>query len=119
MNSFEDIIMLAQQSINKIDNIIKDEMENQATMCVADIQLVTPVDTGNLRRSITHEQVKKEGNQFVCNIGSAISYAPYVEEGYRTSNGGFVQGKHMIRDNVEIYQSDLINAIEGRIQREV
>lgn len=36
----------------------------------------SPVDTGNLRNSITHET---EGN--TTNIGSNVEYAPYVEMG--------------------------------------
>lgn len=38
-----------------------------------------PVDTGNLRNSITHQQVDESTEA----IGSAVSYAPMVELGTR------------------------------------
>lgn len=37
-----------------------------------------PVDTGNLRNSITHSVVIEEG---ACYVGRDIEYAPYVEFG--------------------------------------
>lgn len=43
------------------------------------IKLV-PVDTGNLRNSITHK-VAEDGWEFVCYIGTNNEYAAYVELG--------------------------------------
>lgn len=39
---------------------------------------VCPVDTGNLRNSISHKVEKEEG---ACYIGTNVEYAPYVEFG--------------------------------------
>lgn len=47
-----------------------------------------PVDTGNLRNSITHQVNAEEGEMI---IGSAVEYAPYIELGtgiYATEGGG-------------------------------
>lgn len=67
----------------------------------------TPVDTGELRMSsmATNDEV-----------GYTKDYAPHVEYGHRTANGGYVEGQHFLESNVEqqrkIYRSDLKDAIE-------
>lgn len=69
----------------------------------------TPVDTGELRNSSSADP-----NDGV--MGYAASYGPHVEFGHRTRNGGYVQGQHFLRDNVEtqrpIYRQDLQKAIK-------
>lgn len=69
----------------------------------------TPVDSGELRlsSSVSGEE-----------MGYAKDYAPHVEYGHRTKNGGYVQGQRFLQDNVEtqrdIYRQDLLNQIRGR-----
>lgn len=67
----------------------------------------TPVDTGELRKWITKN---KDG------ITYTKEYAPHVEYGHRTRNGGYVPGQRFLRKNVEIqreiYEKDLLNAIK-------
>lgn len=74
----------------------------------------TPVDTGKLKES--RFLSKPNGNGFSGEVGYTIEYAPHVEYGHRTLNGGFVQGQHFLRDNVEeqkpIFRQDLIDAIK-------
>lgn len=66
----------------------------------------TPVDTGELRLSLGHS-----GDT----VGYAKSYAPHVEYGHRTANGGYVQGQRYLKRNVEtqrpIFQQDLIDQL--------
>ena len=67
----------------------------------------TPVDTGELRNSSS-----SSGEE----MGYSADYAPHVEYGHRTRSGGYVQGQHYLKKNVEtqrkIYKDDLINAIK-------
>lgn len=67
----------------------------------------TPVDTGELRKGITKN---KDG------ITYTKEYAPHVEYGHRTRNGGYVPGQSFLRKNVEIqreiYEKDLLDAIK-------
>ena len=62
----------------------------------------TPVDTGELRISLGH--VKDV-------VGYTKDYAPHVEYGHRTVNGGYVQGQRFLKRNVDtqrpIFQEDL------------
>lgn len=125
------MLVEAQRTAQKIDNIIKEELEEKSTMCVASIQAVTPVKHGHLRRSMTHSNIIKVPSGWSVTVGSAISYCQAVEEGHRQKVGqyvpaigkrlkrSFVPGKHMIRDNVQRYQPIVENSIATRIQREV
>lgn len=66
----------------------------------------TPVDTGELRESSV-----ASGDE----MGYTKEYAPHVEYGHRTVNGGFVQGQRFLQANVEvqreIYREDVLKAI--------
>lgn len=65
----------------------------------------TPVDTGELRNSSSARDDE---------MGYTKDYAPHVEYGHRTPNGGYVQGQRFLQKNVEeqqeIYIEDLRNA---------
>lgn len=62
----------------------------------------TPVDTGELRISLTQSQDV---------VGYTKDYAPHVEYGHRTVNGGYVQGQQFLKKNVDtqrpIFEKDL------------
>lgn len=62
----------------------------------------TPVDTGELRISL---------GQSGDTVGYTKSYAPHVEFGHRTVNGGYVQGQRFLKKNVDaqrqIFERDL------------
>lgn len=69
----------------------------------------TPVDSGQMRNSSRADLNNGE-------IGYTTEYAPHVEYGHRTRNGGYVQGQRFLQRNVDtqrpIYKQDLINAIK-------
>lgn len=88
MSSFEERIR--QQIINDA----ADRLDVIATQAVSDVQMLCPVDTGTLRRSITRSDVEVYGNEISVKIGSAVEYAPYVEYGH-INGGTFVPGYHM------------------------
>lgn len=66
----------------------------------------TPVDTGELRISLS-----QSGDL----VGYTKDYAPHVEYGHRTVNGGFVPGQRFLKKNVDaqraIFRQDLIEQI--------
>lgn len=57
-----------------------------------------PVDTGNLRNSITHQ---REGDDTEL-IGTSVEYAPYVEIGHHQEPGRYVPaiGKRLVASYV-------------------
>lgn len=131
MKSFEDLLKEIEKKSNQINDIIEEEMEEKATMCVAEIQSRTPVKSGNLRRSMTHGKVELISKVYRVRIGSALPYAQAVEEGHFQEVGryvpaigkklrrSFVPGKHMIGDSIEIYQNELQKSIQHRLKNEV
>ena len=66
----------------------------------------TPVRTGELRLSLGHS-----GDT----VGYTKGYAPHVEYGHRTVNGGYVQGQRFLKRNVDtqrpIFRQDLIDQL--------
>ena len=66
--------------VAKLDNLSKLQLEqalNKACLIVEnEAKKLCPVDTGQLRSSITHEVAEKEGR-----VGTNVEYAPYVEYG--------------------------------------
>ena len=101
----------------KVDNIITNTLEETATKIVASTQLNTPVLTGNLRRSWTHDNVKKDGDKYSINVGSSLEYAKPVEEGHRTKNGTFVQGRFMLRDAITQNENNIQNKIDQELNK--
>ena len=69
----------------------------------------TPRDTGELRIS-----AHADYNDFT--FGYSKEYAPFVENGHRTRNGGFVEGQFYLRTNKEtqepIYKKDVEDQID-------
>lgn len=131
MQSFEDLIKEAQKAAKKTEMIVLEEMGNKATECVASIQAETPVKTGALRRSITHDHPKKNKDEYIVKCGSSLVYAKAVEEGHKQDVGkyvpaigkklkkAFISGRHMIQNNVDLYQENLNESIKERVEREV
>lgn len=73
----------------------------------------TPVDTGELRKSAGVTLPNAENS--TGEVGYAKEYAPHVEFGHRTKNGGYVPGQYYLKDNLEtqmaIFKSDLEDAV--------
>ena len=67
----------------------------------------TPVDTGELRKS---------SGTYGDEMGYTEEYAPHVEYGHRTRDGGYVPGQRFLKTNADtqafIYYQDLKNAIK-------
>lgn len=55
-------------------------MERSVVKVEADAKTLAPVDTGNLRRSITHDVAAQAGGA-VGKVGTNVPYGRYVEEG--------------------------------------
>ena len=75
---------------------------------------LAPVDTGNLRNSITH-QVRAE--EHAVHIGTNVEYAPYVELGTKNKTGGTKMAKRpyivpAIEDHVGEYRQIATNELK-------
>ena len=79
-----------------------------------------PVDTGNLRNSITHQQISENTEA----VGTNVKYAPYVELGHHQEVGryvpaikkklkkSFVAGKPFLRPAAENHSAEYIQIIK-------
>ena len=71
----------------------------------------TPKDSGELMGSIVYDNSALE-------VGYVKDYAPHVEYGHRTKNGGWVPGQFYLKSNVDlqrpIYHEDLKNKLKEK-----
>lgn len=75
----------------------------------------TPVSTEATRPGGPHGELRLSSGTSVETMGYTKEYAPHVEYGHRTVNGGYVEGQYYLKRNVDtqrlIYKQDLLNAI--------
>lgn len=71
----------------------------------------TPKDSGEMRKTV---------KKLEDGIAYTVEYAPHVEYGHRTVDGGYVQGQRFALANLTIqrpiYQGDLLEAIRKEMQ---
>ena len=67
----------SREVIRQMENKIKDALREAGLFAEGEAKLRTPVDTGNLRGSISH---KMRGDTEV-QIGTDVEYALYIEKG--------------------------------------
>lgn len=94
----EQIIAEKNEAVLRALEIIGQVVENSAAG-------YAPVDTGNLRNSITHEV--DDGSHIVA-IGTNVEYAPYQELGtsrMKAANGGRGFLRPAVEDNMEKIQT--------------
>lgn len=76
----------------------------------------TPVSTEKTRPGGPHGELRLSSSVNEDEMGYMVEYAPHVEYGHRTIDGGFVQGQHFLKNNVDIqrpiYHQDLQKAIK-------
>lgn len=75
----------------------------------------TPVSTEATRPGGPHGELRLSAGTSGETMGYTKEYAPHVEYGHRTVNGGYVEGQYYLKRNVDtqrlIYKQDLLNAI--------
>ena len=101
---------------NGLDNAINEVLLETADEVIADTKLNTPVKTGTLKRSWTHDNVEHNGNEYTVEVGSSLLYAPFVEEGHRQGNT-FVQGRFMLKDSIDKNKNKLQQKINNKLSR--
>lgn len=71
----------------------------------------TPVSTEATRPGGPHGELRMSLMQSNDEVGYTKDYAPHVEFGHRTVNGGYVEGQRFLKANVdeqrEIFKTDL------------
>jgi len=82
----------------------------------AKIKMLTPVDSGELRRNWTVGKVERNGNGFIVEISNNTEYAPYVEYGHRTGDDltKWVEGRFMMTISMKEIEQELPAYLERR-----
>ena len=117
IDGLEKFLNYLNRVASNIDNIIGESLEETSTMVIADTKLNTPVKTGALKRSWTHDNVEHNGDTYTVEVGSSLLYAPFVEEGHRTRGNTFVQGRFMLRDSIDKNKDKLQQKINDKLSR--
>ena len=86
---------------------------------------------GTLRRGWTNGQnqaahayanslkVFHYGDAYVIEIINPVHYAPYVEYGHRTRNGGWVEGRFMLTISAQEVQSDAPRVLQNKLKKKL
>lgn len=95
--------------------ILLASLRKGATPIVKNIRSNTPVDTGNLKKSVGKKAARKKNNESaLIVIGFRTSgsnkgfHGHFIEEGFKTRGGGSVKGLHIL---LRAYQTTAPNAI--------
>lgn len=98
-------------------DFIKGVFHNMGLQTLSKVRKLTPVDTGNLRSKWHVNKPKFSKKEITIEIKNNLVYGPPVEYGHRTKNGGFVQGKFMLRRAVDEIERDSMTVLENAIVR--
>ncbi|WP_129599517.1 HK97 gp10 family phage protein [Anaerophilus nitritogenes] len=101
MMSFDDMNRRLTEIENRYKEDVKDTVQEVGYMIETQAKYNTPEMTGELRRSITTDNVEQNENVTMVTGGTTKKYAEAVENGHRTKNGGFVQGQFYMDTAIE------------------
>ena len=91
------------------DDAIARALEAIGIQAEGDVAMLTPVDTGRLRASITHETVPEEETVY---IGTNVEYAAYVEYGTKKAKAQPYL-RPGIENNIDTYKSIAEGYLKG------
>ena len=102
---------------DKIENTIKETLEDTGKFAVNEIKKRSTVDTGKMRDSMNYTPIKKEGNTWYIDVGSSkIFYASYQEFGFfNVWARRFIPGVFMVREGAKEGREFLHEELQKRM----
>ena len=101
---------------NGLDSALEDFLNDVGSDWRDDTRDNTPVDSGELRRSMTFEGAKKSAGGFEIAVSNNLEYAEHVEYGHRTRDGkGYVPGVNMMRNGQKGAEERISKELGGLI----
>ena len=102
---------------DKIENTIKDTLNDTGKFAVNEIKKRSTVDTGKMRDSMNYTPIKKEGNTWYIDVGSnKIFYTSYQEFGFfNVCAGRFIPGVFMVREGAKEGREFLHEELQKRM----
>ena len=102
---------------DKIENTIKETLEDTGKFAVNEIKKRSTVDTGKMRDSMNYTPIKKEGNTWYIDVGSnKIFYTSYQEYGFfNVWARRFIPGVFMVREGAKEGREFLHEELQKRM----
>ena len=102
---------------DKIENTIKETLEDTGKFAENEINKRSTVDTGKMRDSMNYTPIKKEGNTWYIDVGSnKIFYTSYQEFGFfNVLAGRFIPGVFMVREGAKEGREFLDEELQKRM----
>ena len=101
----------------KIENTVKETLEDTGKFAVNEIKKRSTVDTGKMRDSMNYTPVKKEGNKWYIEVGSNnVYYTEYQEMGFfNVWARRFIPGVFMVREGAKQGREFLHDELQKRM----
>ena len=116
--NLDDLIKKYENLANdKIENTIKETLEDTGKFAVNEIKKRSTVDTGKMRDSMNYTPIKKEGNTWYIDVGSNnVYYTEYQEMGFfNVWAGRFIPGVFMVREGAKEGREFLHDELQKRM----
>ncbi len=85
-------VQISEAGLRELEKAVREKLQALAELVVSEAKIRCPVDTGNLRNSITWGEVE---NGYI--VGSHVEYAPYQELGFHHYRSGrFIQNPYLL-----------------------
>lgn len=107
IQGFSELSNIFENSKRRFEKEAKNYLQRVGVKFIRRVKILTPVDTGRLRRGWNMEE-----GHFRVVIDNKVEYGPHVEHGHRTKNGSFVEGRYMLNKTVEEIEKDLEDEFE-------
>ena len=118
MANLDDLIKKYENLGNsKIEETIKDTLNDTGKFAVNEIKKRSTVDTGRMRDSMNYTPIKKEGNEWYIDVGSEnCDYTSYQEFGFfNVLAGRFIPGVFMVREGAKEGREFLHDELQKRM----
>ena len=102
---------------DKIENTIKDTLNDTGKFAVNEIKKRSTVDTGKMRDSMNYTPIKKEGNTWYIDVGSNdVYYTEYQEFGFfNVWARRFIPGVFMVSEGTKEGREFLHEELQKRM----
>ena len=102
---------------DKIENAIKETLEDTGKFAVNEIKKRSTVDTGRMRDSMNYTPIKKEGNTWYIDVGNwDVYYTKYQEFGFfNVWARRFIPGVFMVREGAKEGREFLHEELQKRM----
>ena len=102
---------------SKIEDTIKDTLNDTGKFAVNEIKKRSTVDTGKMRDSMNYTPPTKEGNEWYIDVGSNdVYYTSYQEYGFfNVLAGRFIPGVFMVREGAKEGREFLHEELQKRM----